>query len=77
MPREEFSHQLCKRFGRPIVSTSANVSGEPSAHMFSEISDSIKAGVDYVVGYRQNDTTPHMASNIILLRGDGTFKIIR
>lgn len=77
VPREEFSHQLCKRFGRPIVSTSANISGEPSAHMFSEISDSIKAGVDYVVGYRQNDTTPHMASNIILLRGDGTFKIIR
>lgn len=75
--REEFSHQLCTRFGRPIVSTSANVSGEPSARTYGEISEQIKGGVDYVVRYRQNDTTPHTASNIILLRGDGTFKIIR
>lgn len=75
--REEFSHQLCQRFGRPIVSTSANVSGAASAHNFDEVSDDIKTGVDYVVGYRQNDKTPHTASNIILLRGDGTFKIIR
>lgn len=77
VPREEFSHQLCERFGRPIVSTSANVSGEASARTFGEISDEIKRGVDYVVGYRQSESMPHTASNIILLRGDGTFKIIR
>lgn len=77
VPRDEFAHALCERFGRPIVSTSANISGSASASTFGQISDEIKSGVDYVVGYRQNETTPHTASNIILLRGDGTFKIIR
>lgn len=77
VPREEFCHQLCARFGRPIVSTSANVSGTPSPATFGQVSDEIKAGVDHVVAYRQDDVQPHAASNIILLRGDGTFKIIR
>lgn len=77
VPREEFCHQLCERFGRPIVSTSANISGDRSPENFSAISDAIKRGADYVVSYRQNDKTPHTASNIILLRSDGTFKIIR
>lgn len=75
--REEFSHKLCERYGKPIVSTSANLSGRPSARSFAEIADEIKQGVDYVVSYRQNDATAHNASNIILLRSDGTFKIIR
>ena len=75
--REEFSHRLCECFGRPIVSTSANISGAATARTFGDISDEIKSGVDYVVSYRQNEVTPHTASNIILLRGDGTFKIIR
>jgi L-threonylcarbamoyladenylate synthase len=77
VPREEFCHQLCTRFGRPIVSTSANVSGKPSPATFDAVSDDIKRGIDYVVNYRQTECTPHSASNIILLRGDGTFKIIR
>ena len=46
---EEFSRKLCERFRRPLVSTSANVSGEPSPGNFSEVSDSIKNGVDYIV----------------------------
>lgn len=74
---EQFSQQLCARFGRPIVSTSANVSGEPSAPTFAQVSDLIKQGVDYVVKYRQDDSNPHAASNIIMLSGDGTFKILR
>ena len=74
---EQFSQQLCARFGRPIVSTSANVSGVPSAATFHGIADEIKQGVDYVVKYRQNDNTPHEASNIIMLSSDGTFKILR
>ena len=77
IPHEEFSQQLCARFGRPIVSTSANVSGEPSAATFAEITPAIIGGVDYVVNYRRDDTTPARASNIILLASDGTFKIIR
>ena len=77
IPNDEFCHQLCARFGKPIVSTSANVSGEPTAKTFADIDPDIVNGVDYAVEYRRNDTTPHHPSNIILLSRDGTFKIIR
>jgi L-threonylcarbamoyladenylate synthase len=77
IPHDKFCHELCKRFGKPIVSTSANISGAPSAGNFVEISDDIKHGVDYVVKYRQDDTNEHVASNIIMLSSDGTFKILR
>ena len=77
IPHEEFSQRLCTEFGKPLVSTSANLSGEAGAKIFAEISDAIKEGVDYVVKYRQEDTKPRSASNIIMLRSDGTFKIIR
>ena len=53
------------------------MSGAESAHSFAEITDDIKQGVDYVVNYRQDDSKPHVASNIIMLRNDGTIKIIR
>ncbi len=52
---EAFCRHLIKRFRKPIVSTSANISGEPVAKIFAEISDEIKLGVDYVVNYRQDD----------------------
>lgn len=74
---ERFSHELCARFGRPIVSTSANVSGAPSPKNFSEIAKEIVDGVDHVVRYRQDDNKPAEASNIIMLSSDGTFKILR
>ena len=77
VPNDEFCHQLCERFGKPIVSTSANVSGEPTARTFADISPAITGGVDYVVQYRQQDTSLRQPSNIILLSRDGTFKIIR
>ena len=77
VPHEAFSQRLCAEFGKPIVSTSANVSGEESARTFAEISDDIKRGVDYIVNYRQDDVAPQAASNVIMLHGDGTFKIIR
>ena len=77
IPNDQFCHELCARFGKPIVSTSANVSGEPTAKTFADISPAIVNGVDYVVEYRRSDTTPHHPSNIILLSRDGTFKIIR
>lgn len=75
--QEVFTQQLCAQFGKPIVSTSANVSGAPSPSMFSDIDDAIKSGVDYVVKYRQNEAVAHVASNIIKLSSDATFKIIR
>ena len=77
VPADSFCRALCAAFGRPIVSTSANLSGAPAPACFAEVDQAIVTGVDYVVRYRQDDATRHASSNIILLRGDGTFKIIR
>ena len=74
---ESFSQTLCRKFRRPIVSTSANISGEPSASLFKEISQEIINGVDYVVNYRQNDNNRNSASSIIKLGADATIKILR
>ena len=74
---EDFSRRLCERFRKPLVSTSANVSGEPSPANFSEISDEIKAGVDYIVNYRQDDLSKAQPSNIIKLGAGGLVKVIR
>ena len=75
--QERFSQELCAKFRKPIVSTSANISGAAAAATFAQISEEIKQGVDDIVKYRQNDKEPHSASNIIKLSSDGTFKIIR
>jgi len=75
--KEKFSQELCRRFRKAIVSTSANISGEPSPRNFSEISDSIKNGVDYIVNYRQEETSTSKASSIIKLGKSGEVKIIR
>ena len=77
IPNDEFCHRLCERFGKPIVSTSANVSGEPTAKAFADISPAIVQGVDHVVAWKQDEKTAHQPSNIILLSRDGTFRIIR
>ena len=74
---EEFSQKLCERFRRPLVSTSANVSGEPSPANFGEISETIKKWVDYIVGYRQEDKTPAEPSHIIKLGAGGLVRVIR
>lgn len=75
--KEKFSSELCKRFRKALVSTSANISGEPSPANFNEISDEIKKGVDYIVKYRQDDTSKVKASSIIKLGKTGEVKIIR
>ncbi len=74
---EEFSHRLCQQFRKAIVSTSANISGLPSPATFAEISEEVKAKVDYIVGYRQNETGHPKPSSIIKLEKGGVFKIIR
>ena len=74
---EEFSKQLCFRFRKAIVSTSANVSGEPTPMTFAEISEDIKQAVDYIVDYRQNEKKNVKPSGIIKLGKGGTVKIIR
>ena len=75
--REEFSHELCFRFQKPIVSTSANISGEPTAQTFDAISDEIKESVDYVVRYNQRCKEKHQPSSIIRIKENGEFTIIR
>ncbi len=74
---EEFSKQLCYSFRKAIVSTSANISGQPAPALFSEISDEIKRSVDHVVDYRRDDTNRSMPSAIIRLGKGGEVKIIR
>ena len=74
---EAFSKELCFRFRKAIVSTSANISGQPSPANFSEISEEIKQAVDYIVGYRQDEVRHPKPSAIIKLGKGGEVKIIR
>jgi len=74
---ELFSRELCKQFRKPIVSTSANVSGEKSPSRFSQIQSAIKSGVDYIVTYRQKDQSEAKPSGIVKLGKNGTIQIIR
>ncbi len=75
--KEKFTSQLLQRFRRPLVSTSANISGEKSPAFFDQISEEIKSQVDYIVEYRQNDTSPAQPSSIIKLGPGGQIEIIR
>ena len=74
---EEFSKQLCFRFLKEIVSTSANVSGNPSPRCFSEIDDEIKNAVDYIVEARREEQSNVSPSSIIKVSKGGVIKIIR
>lgn len=74
---DEFCQELIKRYGKPIVSTSANVSGEKTPSIFSEISEEILNSADYIVEWRQDDYTKRPPSSIIKLGEGGLFKIIR
>ena len=74
---DNFCRQLIKRFGKPIVSTSANISGYPPPVVFADIDIEIKNGVDYIVQHRQDDTTPSFPSSVIKWNADGSLTIIR
>ncbi len=75
--QEEFSKELCYRMQKPIVSTSANISGEPAAQNFRDISEEIINSVDYVCMSRRNEHQPHTPSSIIRLKQNGEVTIIR
>lgn len=77
LSRDYFSSRLCERFRKPIVSTSANISGSPYPNNFSEISDEILQAVDYVADWRRGDNRPVAPSGIIKLSNSGEVKIIR
>jgi L-threonylcarbamoyladenylate synthase len=74
---ELFCRHLIKRFRKPIVSTSANISGTPSPAFFKEVSTRVREGVDYIVRYRQDDLSPGQPSTILKWNKDGTATLIR
>ena len=74
---EPFSKALCAQLKHPIVSTSANISGEPTPKAFRDISKAILDNTDYCCLFRREDETPHEPSSIIKINADGSFKIIR
>jgi len=74
--REEFCKHLIKRFRKPIVSTSANISGQAAPKLFTDITDEIKDGVDYIVHHRQDDKTIAEPSAVIKWN-NGMVEILR
>ena len=75
--QEAFSKELCYRFQKAVVSTSANISGEPAAQNFRDIDPRIVEAVDYVCWSRRQEHQPHQPSCIIRLRQNGEVEIIR
>jgi len=75
--RDEFCRHLIKRLRHPVVSTSANISGQNSPKNFDDISMDVKNAVDYIVDWRQKDTKPTQPSRIIKWIGNGEFNVIR
>ena len=74
---EPFSKELCYRFQKAIVSTSANISGEPAAQNYCDIDPRIIEAVDYVCWSRRQEHKPHTPSSIIKLKANGEVTIIR
>ena len=74
---EPFSKELCYRFQKAIVSTSANISGEPAAQNYCDIDPRILEAVDYVCWSRRQEHKPHTPSSIIKLKENGEVTIIR
>ena len=75
--RDPFCRHLVKRLRAPLVSTSANISGEPSAPFFADVSEAIRTGVDHIVRWRQDDRTAAQPSMIVKWEGNGRYTIIR
>ena len=74
---EPFSKELCFRFQKAIVSTSANISGQPAAQNYGDIDPQVIEAVDYVCWSRRQEHQPHQPSSIIRLRQNGEVTVIR
>lgn len=77
IPDDQFCEELLRRFRRPIVSTSANFSGEPSPGSFRDINPDLIDKMDHIANWRQEESAQYQASSIIKIDTNGTFKIIR
>ena len=74
---DPFCKALIKRFRKPLVSTSANLSGAPSPDNFSAVSNDIRQSVDYIVKHRQPDTSSRPPSRLVRINEDGSLEILR
>ena len=77
IPQHDFCQALLRKFGRPIVSTSANISGEPAAKRLKDVAEEILSGVDYVVHPRFEGKPTLKPSSIIAFGEGGEVEIIR
>jgi L-threonylcarbamoyladenylate synthase len=75
--KDAFCRELISRFKKPIVSTSANISGQPFPQVYEDIDPAIKNGVDYIVQHRRRDLSPSQPSSIIKLTAEGKIEMIR
>lgn len=75
--KDEFCKKVIQKLGKPLVSTSANISGESSPAIFDEISEEIKNSVDYIVDWRRDDKTKKQPSTVMKLEMDGQIKFLR
>lgn len=75
--KDPFCKSLIKRLQKPLVSTSANISGVPSPQTFAQIADEVKDGVDHIVAYRQEEHNDTLPSRILRIKSDGTIEVIR
>lgn len=77
LTREKYSSELCRRLGRPLVSTSANFSGEPTPAIFAEISRQLIDQVDYTALYRRDDDSRSLPSMLVKINDDNSLTILR
>lgn len=77
IPDDAFCQELLKIFGKPIISTSANISGAPTPSTFNEISNQVRHNVDYIVNYKQDNNSPAESSAIIMKNEEGGLVVIR
>ena len=75
--KHEFCSEIIKKIGKPLLSTSANFSGQPTPVIFSQINEELKNKVDYVVGMYQDTIVSTKSSTLIKLNENGTFKVLR
>lgn len=74
---DEFCQKVTRRLGHGLVSTSANISGEPTAATFADVNPQLVRKADYVVNWRQEDTTPAAPSRVVRVLADGGLEVLR
>jgi len=74
---DEFCHKVVRRLGHGLVSTSANLSGEPTPGLYSEVNPKLLRGADHIVNWRQDETTRTTPSRVVRVLADGEMEVLR